>query len=317
MQIARRLDSIHRCSDVTNHCHTRLAAPGLSVELSIVMPCLNEAETLRFCIDQAFSFLREHQVDGEVLIADNGSSDGSQQIARDAGARWLILPNEDMAPPSWEALRRRGEHSWRWPTPDASYDFSSLGPFIDQLRAGREWSSATDLVAVSKKVRCLRCIATSATRCSPSLVGCFSMPRLATSTAVYERFVVRGINGLGLRTTGMEFASEMVVKACLNQALMWQRYRPHCGLTDDHTPRTCAASATAGGISASCCCIARGGSFSIRVWRGNNDRLVPVSGTDQRPGPSGQHVIRCRQPIVHAGYDGCIELQAVDIRRVE
>jgi len=57
------------------------------MELTIVMPCLNEAETLEICIKKAMSFLKAHNVDGEVLIADNGSTDGSQQIEREAGAR--------------------------------------------------------------------------------------------------------------------------------------------------------------------------------------------------------------------------------------
>ena len=62
-----------------------------SVELSILMPCLNEAETLQVCIEKAQRFLREHNVRGEVVIADNGSTDGSQEIARKAGARVVAV----------------------------------------------------------------------------------------------------------------------------------------------------------------------------------------------------------------------------------
>src|SRR5690242_20174297 len=57
------------------------------IELSVVMPCLNEAETLATCIRKAQEALEQHQISGEVIVADNGSTDGSQQIAREAGAR--------------------------------------------------------------------------------------------------------------------------------------------------------------------------------------------------------------------------------------
>src|SRR6516225_6765170 len=69
------------------------AAPGFGeIELSIVMPCLNEAETLEKCIGKAKRFLRESGIVGEVLIADNGSTDGSQDIARRNGARLVHVP---------------------------------------------------------------------------------------------------------------------------------------------------------------------------------------------------------------------------------
>src|SRR5579863_6889513 len=63
-----------------------------SLEITILMPCLNEAETLGVCIDKAQSFLKKHNVSGEVLVADNGSSDGSQAIARSKGARVVDVP---------------------------------------------------------------------------------------------------------------------------------------------------------------------------------------------------------------------------------
>src|SRR5689334_314984 len=57
------------------------------VELSVVMPCLNEADTLAICIDKALTSMREHNIKGEVVVADNGSTDGSQEIAISHGAR--------------------------------------------------------------------------------------------------------------------------------------------------------------------------------------------------------------------------------------
>ena len=63
-------------------------------ELTILMPCLNEAETLAVCIGKAKKYLEESGVNGEILIADNGSTDGSQQIARDNGARVVNVPEK-------------------------------------------------------------------------------------------------------------------------------------------------------------------------------------------------------------------------------
>lgn len=62
------------------------------MELSILMPCLNEAETLAVCIRKAKSFLEENNIDGEVLVSDNGSTDGSQDIAVSEGARVVHAP---------------------------------------------------------------------------------------------------------------------------------------------------------------------------------------------------------------------------------
>jgi glycosyltransferase involved in cell wall biosynthesis len=70
------------------------------VELTIVMPCLNEAETVETCVRKAMGFLAESGIDGEVLLADNGSTDGSQRLAADAGAR---VVTRGTATRSWAA----------------------------------------------------------------------------------------------------------------------------------------------------------------------------------------------------------------------
>ena len=64
-----------------------LTAPGAAVEVSVVMPCLNEADTLESCIRDALRAMAEHGIAGEVIVADNGSQDGSQDIARRCGVR--------------------------------------------------------------------------------------------------------------------------------------------------------------------------------------------------------------------------------------
>ena len=106
------------------------------MELTIVMPCLNEAETVATCVRKAAGFLAEHDIDGEVLVADNGSTDGSQQLAREAGA-WVIT----VADPGYGnallggIMAARGKYVIMGDADD-SYDFSALMPFVEQLRAG-------------------------------------------------------------------------------------------------------------------------------------------------------------------------------------
>src|SRR5262249_6077204 len=105
-------------------------------ELSVVMPCLNEAETLATCIRKARNALAELAIDGEVLIADNGSTDGSQEIATREGARVVPIAQKGYG----NALRggilaARG----KWiimGDADDSYDFSSIAPFVEKLRQG-------------------------------------------------------------------------------------------------------------------------------------------------------------------------------------
>src|SRR4051812_31145292 len=79
---------------VSEHVQSNDVAPTQTVELSVVLPCLNEADTLATCIDKAQRALREHGIAGEVIIADNGSTDGSQDIAVRAGARVVNITDK-------------------------------------------------------------------------------------------------------------------------------------------------------------------------------------------------------------------------------
>ena len=105
-------------------------------ELTILMPCLNEAETLGTCIDKARRFLESSGVSGEILIADNGSTDGSQQIAQEKGARVV-----DVDVKGYGAALIGGCNSAKgryviMGDSDDSYDFLNLMPFVEKLREG-------------------------------------------------------------------------------------------------------------------------------------------------------------------------------------
>jgi len=193
-----------------------LTDPALtSVELTVVMPCLNEAETLATCIDKAHAALRANSIAGEVVIADNGSTDGSQQIARDHGARLIPVPIRGYgAALNTGILAARGKYVLMGDADD-SYEFNHLPRFLEQLRNG------ADLV-IGNRFR-----GGIGPKAMPPLhkylgnpvlsflgralfnvpIGDFHCGMRAFSKDAYER--------LALRTTGMEFASEMVVKSAL------------------------------------------------------------------------------------------------------
>src|SRR5437762_73681 len=108
------------------------------VEVSVVMPCLNEARTVATCVTKALACLGRLGVRGEVVVADNGSTDGSQDLARAAGAR--VVPAETRG---YGAALQAGIAAARgrfiiMGDADDSYDFSQLGPFLDRLRTGDE-----------------------------------------------------------------------------------------------------------------------------------------------------------------------------------
>ena len=186
-----------------------------TVELSIVMPCLNEAETLAVCIDKAQGYLARSGVVGEVIIADNGSTDGSQDIARAHGARVVDVPAKGYGSALMGGIEAaRGEYVIMGDADD-SYDFSKLEPFVDRLRAGDELVMGN---------RFKGGIAEGA---MPPLHKYLGNPVLSMIGRVLFRspigdfhcglrgFNRRSILNLHLQTTGMEFASEVVVKSTL------------------------------------------------------------------------------------------------------
>jgi len=188
------------------------AAP---IELSIVMPCLNESETLATCIRHAQTFLAASGVVGEVIIADNGSTDGSQQIAEDEGARVVNVAEKGYGAALIGGIAAARGTYVAMGDADDSYDFEGLGPFVDELRNGADlvmgnrFRGGIEPGAMPKLHKYLG---------NPvlSLVG-----RLFFNAPVKDfhcglrAFRRDSITALSLRTTGMEFASEMVVKASL------------------------------------------------------------------------------------------------------
>lgn len=187
------------------------------IELTIVMPCLNEAETLKVCIDKAMKYLNDNNISGEVVIGDNGSTDGSQDIARSCGARVVDIPRKGYGSALMGAIQAAKGKYVIMGDSDDSYDFSNLNAYVEKLRGGY------DLVMGN---RFKGGIAKGA---MPFLHYYLGNPVLSF---IGKLFFGGGINDfhcglrgfrqdivtlLNLQTTGMEFASEMVVKAQINK----------------------------------------------------------------------------------------------------
>ena len=108
----------------------------MAMELSIVMPCLNEAETLASCIRKAQSYLRRSGVSGEIVVGDNGSTDGSQEIAARLGARVIQIPIRGYGAALYGAISAAQGRYCIMGDSDDSYDFENLNAFVEKLRAG-------------------------------------------------------------------------------------------------------------------------------------------------------------------------------------
>ena len=184
-------------------------------ELTILMPCLDEAETLAVCIDKAQAYLRRANIEGEVLIADNGSTDGSQDIARAHGARVVDVAQKGYGAALIAGIEAAKGRFVIMGDSDDSYDFSNLDPFVAELRGGSE-------LVMGNRFR-----GGIARQAMPPLHRYLGNPVLSFVGRLLYRAPVgdfhcglRGfdraaIRGLGLSAPGMEFASEMVIKATL------------------------------------------------------------------------------------------------------
>lgn len=184
-------------------------------ELTILMPCLNEAETIGTCIKRAKELLDRYKIDGEVLVSDNGSTDGSQEIARQLGARVVDCPVRGYgAALQFGIERAEGEYILMGDSDD-SYHFDEAFPMIEKLREGFDVCMGTRL-----KGR----IMPGAMPWQNRYIG---NPVLTAIGKIFFKIHVSDFHcgmrafrkdkviALNLVTTGMEWASEMIIKARL------------------------------------------------------------------------------------------------------
>src|SRR5690606_36928709 len=110
----------------------------MKTELTIVMPCLNEAETLAVCIKKAQEFFKRENIDGEVIIADNGSTDGSQQIAQNLNATVVNVSQKGYGSALRGGIEAANGKFIIMGDADDSYDFTNLMPYVLKLREGND-----------------------------------------------------------------------------------------------------------------------------------------------------------------------------------
>jgi glycosyltransferase involved in cell wall biosynthesis len=186
-------------------------------ELTILMPCLDEAETLAICITKARSFLIRSGIIGEVLVADNGSTDGSQQIAQVHGARVIPVAERGYGSALLSGIAAARGRYVIMGDADDSYDFSTLDGFVERLREGYQLVMGNRFLGGIKP------------GAMPPLHRYLGNPVLTGIGRIFFRspcgdfhcglrgFSRDAILSLGLQAPGMEFASEMVVKATIQQ----------------------------------------------------------------------------------------------------
>jgi glycosyltransferase involved in cell wall biosynthesis len=185
------------------------------LELTVVLPCLNEAETVARCVGKAVRWIRDAGVAGEVIVADNGSADDSPELARAAGARVVTVRRKGYGNALIAGIRAARGTYVLMADADDSYDLENLGPFLQHLRAGDDlvmgnrFAGGIEPGAMPWLHRRIG---------NPVLSG---IGRLFFHTPVRDfhcgirAFRKDAIAHLGLRSGGMEFASEMIVKASL------------------------------------------------------------------------------------------------------
>lgn len=184
-----------------------------TLEVSVVIPCLNEANSIAYCIDKAFAAFKSADIRGEVVVSDNGSTDGSQEIAESHGARVVRATEKGYGNALRTGIREAAGDFIIMGDADDSYDFSEVPKFVEKWRAGYEFVMGNRFAGG---------IQPGAMPWSHKFVG---NPAL---TVILNRFFHAGIGdaycgmrgfskrlytGIEPRTTGMEFALELIIKA--------------------------------------------------------------------------------------------------------
>jgi len=192
--------------------------PGADVELSVVMPCLNEADTLAICIEKAQRAMKQHAISGEIIVADNGSTDGSQAIAASMNARVVPVTERGYGSALMGGIDAARGRFILMADADDSYDFLELPKFVEKLREGHDLVQGCRLERGGGRVL---------PGAMPFLHRHWGNPMFSAMARSWFSAPVSdvycGFRGftrelyrrLNQRCTGMEFATEMIIKASL------------------------------------------------------------------------------------------------------
>jgi glycosyltransferase involved in cell wall biosynthesis len=193
-------------------------APPDIVEISIVMPCLNEADTLAVCITKALAAIEKHGISAEIIVADNGSTDGSQQIAESLGARVVPVTMRGYGSALMGGIEAARGRFILMGDADDSYDFGELPRFLEKLREGYDLVQGCRLPAGGGTVL---------PGAMPGLHRWWGNPMFSSLARYWFKVRINDVNcglrgftrefytGLRQRCIGMEFANEMIIKGSL------------------------------------------------------------------------------------------------------
>lgn len=199
----------------SGRARTDLRVVNLTLEVSVVLPCLDEAATVAICVRQALATLDAMGVSGEVLVVDNGSRDGSAEIARQAGARVIVEPRRGYG----NALRRGVEEArGRFviiADADNSYDLSDLERFIQPLREGADFVMGSRRLGTIERGAMPWLNRRIGNPVLSGLLNLFFGGRISDAHCGMRAVSKEAFARMRMREPGMEFASEMVVKAVL------------------------------------------------------------------------------------------------------
>jgi glycosyltransferase involved in cell wall biosynthesis len=189
---------------------------NMEFELTVLMPCLNEEKTLEVCIEKIRGFFQSHKVNGEVLVADNGSTDGSVALCEMLGVRVIGVKEKGYGAALMGGIGAAKGKYIIMGDADDSYDFENLAPFLDKLRGeydlviGNRFEGGIDPGAMPLLHKYL----------GNPVLSYIGKKLFKTNIRDFHcglrGFSTQKIKELGLQTKGMEFASEMVAKAALN-----------------------------------------------------------------------------------------------------
>ena len=191
------------------------------LELSVVIPCLNEADTVAICVGKAVRAMREHGIAGEVLLADNGSTDGSRELAAAAGARVVPVTDRGYGAALMGGIAAARGRYIIMGDADDSYDFLELPKFVARLREGYDLVQGCRLPSGGGTV---------APGAMPFLHRWWGNPMFSAMARRWFKAPIHdvycGLRGftrahyesLAQRCTGMEFATEMIIKSSLREA---------------------------------------------------------------------------------------------------
>ncbi len=189
-----------------------------NIEISIVLPCLNEADTLATCLDKAAGALRSAGIAGEIIVADNGSTDGSREIAVRHGARVVPVAQRGYGSALMGGMAAARGRYVLMGDADDSYDFREIPRFVEKLREGYDLVQGCRLPSGGGQVL---------PGAMPPLHRWLGNPAFSVAARLWfgtrindihcgmRAFTRQFYQGLDLQCTGMEFASEMIIKAAL------------------------------------------------------------------------------------------------------